>query len=135
MAKLGKRTRAAREAFAGKENWAVKKAILYGRGSAPHSLVLSADAVYSEEGRSVHAYSLADGKLLWQQQVSNAGIGPDLHKSTTNGGVHWGMALAGERLLVVGLAPGKHGANEQTCWEQQYNPPCTLRAMLASQQA
>ena len=28
----------------------------------------------------------------WQQQVFNAGIGPDLHQSTTNGGVHWGMA-------------------------------------------
>jgi polyvinyl alcohol dehydrogenase (cytochrome) len=45
------------------------------------------------------------GELIWQQQVSNAGIGPDLHQSTTNGGVHWGMALSGERLLVAAADP------------------------------
>lgn len=45
------------------------------------------------------------GELVWQQQVSNAGIGPNLHQSTTNGGVHWGMALAGERLLVAAADP------------------------------
>ncbi len=46
-----------------------------------------------------------NGELVWQQQVSNAGIGPDLDKSTTNGGVHWGMALSGERLLVAAADP------------------------------
>ena len=46
-----------------------------------------------------------EGELVWQQQVSNAGIGPDLDKSTTNGGVHWGMALSGERLLVAAADP------------------------------
>ncbi|MCP5130269.1 MAG: PQQ-binding-like beta-propeller repeat protein [Pseudomonadales bacterium] len=46
-----------------------------------------------------------DGELVWQQQVSNAGIGPDLEQSTTNGGVHWGMALSGERLLVAAADP------------------------------
>lgn len=45
------------------------------------------------------------GKLLWQQRVSNAAIGPDLHETTTNGGIHWGMALAGERLLVPAADP------------------------------
>jgi polyvinyl alcohol dehydrogenase (cytochrome) len=34
-----------------------------------------------------------DGEVVWHRQVSNAGIGPDLHQNTTNGGVHWGMAL------------------------------------------
>ena len=33
----------------------------------------------------------ATGALLWQQRVS---------QGTTNGGVHWGMGLAGERLIV-----------------------------------
>jgi polyvinyl alcohol dehydrogenase (cytochrome) len=56
--------------------------------------------------KSGDVYALdTGGKLLWQQQVSNAGIGPDLHQSTTNGGVHWGMALAGERLLVAAADP------------------------------
>ena len=46
-----------------------------------------------------------DGEPVWQQQVSHAGIGPNLHQSTTNGGVHWGMALSGERLLVAAADP------------------------------
>ncbi len=46
-----------------------------------------------------------DGEVLWHQQVSNAAIGPDLAQSTTNGGVHWGMALSGERLLVAAADP------------------------------
>ncbi|MEE4145848.1 MAG: PQQ-binding-like beta-propeller repeat protein [Halieaceae bacterium] len=46
-----------------------------------------------------------DGEVVWHRQVSNAGIGPDLAKSTTNGGVHWGMALSGERLLVAAADP------------------------------
>ncbi len=45
------------------------------------------------------------GERVWQQQVSNAGIGPNLAQSTTNGGVHWGMALSGERLLVAAADP------------------------------
>ena len=47
----------------------------------------------------------ADGEVIWQQQVSNAGIGPNLAQSTTNGGVHWGMALSGDRLLVAAADP------------------------------
>jgi len=46
-----------------------------------------------------------DGEVVWHRQVSNAGIGPDLHQTTTNGGVHWGMALSGERLLVAAADP------------------------------
>ena len=37
--------------------------------------------------------------------VSNAAIGPDLAQTTTNGGVHWGMALSGTSLLVAAADP------------------------------
>ena len=46
-----------------------------------------------------------DGEVVWHRQVSNAGVGPNLHQTTTNGGVHWGMALSGERLLVAAADP------------------------------
>ena len=46
-----------------------------------------------------------NGELLWNTRVSNAAIGPDLHQTTTNGGIHWGMALSGERLLVPAADP------------------------------
>ena len=56
--------------------------------------------------KSGDAFALdMDGKLLWKVRVSNAAIGPDLHQTTTNGGIHWGMALAGERLLVAAADP------------------------------
>ncbi len=56
--------------------------------------------------KSGDVYALSpDGELVWRQQVSNAGIGPNLAQSTTNGGVHWGMALAGERLLAAAADP------------------------------
>ncbi|NND69563.1 MAG: PQQ-binding-like beta-propeller repeat protein, partial [Halioglobus sp.] len=45
------------------------------------------------------------GALLWQRRVSNAAIGPDLHKTTTNGGIHWGMSTSGQRLLVSASDP------------------------------
>jgi len=47
----------------------------------------------------------ADGKLVWYRQVSNAAIGPNLAQTTTNGGVHWGMALSGSSLLVAAADP------------------------------
>ena len=47
----------------------------------------------------------AEGELIWKRQVSNAAIGPKLAQTTTNGGVHWGMALAGQRLLVAAADP------------------------------
>ena len=46
-----------------------------------------------------------EGEVVWHRRVSNAGIGPDLAQSTTNGGVHWGMALSGERVLVAAADP------------------------------
>ena len=46
-----------------------------------------------------------EGEVLWQRRVSNAAIGPHLEQTTTNGGVHWGMALAADRLLVAAADP------------------------------
>ena len=46
-----------------------------------------------------------DGELLWRRRVSNAAIGPNLAQTTTNGGVHWGMALSAQRLLVAAADP------------------------------
>ena len=46
-----------------------------------------------------------DGELLWRRRVSNAAIGPNLAQTTTNGGIHWGMALSGQRLLVAASDP------------------------------
>ncbi len=53
----------------GAKAWAVEKDISYGSGKSPNSLVLSADAVYSEEGRNLHAYSLADGTDYWDKPI------------------------------------------------------------------
>jgi len=47
----------------------------------------------------------AEGALVWQRRISNAAIGPDLARTTTNGGVHWGMSLAGNRLIVAAADP------------------------------
>lgn len=57
------------DARSGKQHWAVEKDIPYGRGNSPHSLVLSDDVVYSEEGRSVFAYALADGSDYWGKSI------------------------------------------------------------------
>jgi len=54
----------------GTENWAVKKDITYGVGNRPNTLVLSDEAVYSEEGKNVHAYSLADGSDYWGKSIA-----------------------------------------------------------------
>jgi polyvinyl alcohol dehydrogenase (cytochrome) len=62
-----------------------------------------------------------DGKLLWKTRVSNAAIGPDLHMTTTNGGIHWGMALAGERLLVPAADPERR--------RDQYRPRPGIHAL------
>ena len=58
------------DARTGKQNWAVEKDIPYGRGNSPNSLVLSDDAVYSEEGKSVFAYALADGSDYWGKSIT-----------------------------------------------------------------
>ncbi|MHC4628492.1 MAG: outer membrane protein assembly factor BamB family protein, partial [Planctomycetota bacterium] len=57
------------DAQSGKERWAVEKKITYGVGNMPNSLVLSDDAVYCEEGKSIHAYSLADGSDYWPRSI------------------------------------------------------------------
>lgn len=81
-----------------------------------------------------------EGQLVWKTRVSNAAIGPDLHQTTTNGGIHWGMALAGERLLVPaadlerrrsGYAPrpGIHALDVRTgeaLWFQGVDRGCYL---------
>ncbi len=53
----------------GEQDWAVDKDIPYGRGNSPNSLVLSDDAVYSEEGSNVYAYALADGNDYWGKPI------------------------------------------------------------------
>lgn len=71
----------------------------------------------------------ANGALLWQQRVS---------QGTTNGGVHWGMGLAGERLIVPVAdperdipgytpAPGLYALDAVTgkvLWEHPVNRDC-----------
>lgn len=64
------------------------------------------------------------GELLWRARVSNAAIGPDLHKTTTNGGIHWGMSLSGERLLVAASDPERE--------RPQYTPKPGLHALNVS---
>ncbi|MDP6718061.1 MAG: PQQ-binding-like beta-propeller repeat protein, partial [Pirellulaceae bacterium] len=56
----------------GKEQWARQKQITYGSGSSPNSLVLTKDAVYSEEGKSLYAYSLKDGSDYWEKPINAA---------------------------------------------------------------
>jgi polyvinyl alcohol dehydrogenase (cytochrome) len=46
-----------------------------------------------------------DGEVVWTTRVSHAAIGPDLARTTTNGGVHWGMSLSGDRLFVAAADP------------------------------
>ena len=53
----------------------------------------------------------AEGEVIWHKQVSNAGMGPDLYKSTTNGGVHWGMSISGEQLLIATADPERDRAD------------------------
>ena len=57
------------DAETGGQVWAARKKIPYGTGERPHTVVLSDDAVYSEEGRRVHAYSLADGRDYWGKAI------------------------------------------------------------------
>jgi polyvinyl alcohol dehydrogenase (cytochrome) len=49
-----------------------------------------------------------EGEVIWHTSVSNAAIGPNLHQTTTNGGVHWGMSLSGQRLLVAAADPERN---------------------------
>lgn len=81
-----------------------------------------------------------DGKLLWHRRVSNAAIGPGLAQSTTNGGIHWGMALSGDKLLVAASdperdrpeyvpKPGIHALNlvdGEVRWQQSVERGCFI---------
>lgn len=58
------------DAETGAEVWTVDKAIPYGVGNRPNTVVLTNDAVYSEEGRNVFAYSLADGSDYWGKSIN-----------------------------------------------------------------
>ena len=55
----------------GGERWSVSKSISSGDGTSPNTLVLTDDAVYAQEGGSLHAYSLADGTHKWNVSVNN----------------------------------------------------------------
>tara|TARA_R110002110_G_scaffold415561_2_gene650955 strand:+ start:185706 stop:187682 length:1977 start_codon:yes stop_codon:yes gene_type:complete len=56
--------------------------------------------------KSGDVYALdTDGELVWHRSVSNAAIGPGLAQTTTNGGVHWGMSLSGDKLIVAAADP------------------------------
>jgi len=62
-----------------------------------------------------------DGRVLWSRRISNAAIGPSLAQTTTNGGIHWGMALSGERLIVAASDPERQ--------RPQYVPKPGLHAL------
>ncbi len=80
------------------------------------------------------------GEVLWQRRISHAAIGPNLAQTTTNGGVHWGMSVSGQRLIVAAsdperVRPGyipKPGLtalaldNGRTLWQQGVNRGCTI---------
>lgn len=57
------------DAKTGKRNWAVEKKIPYGMAENPHTVVLSDEAVYSEEGNNLFAYSLANGSAYWESPL------------------------------------------------------------------
>ncbi len=79
--------------------------------SVIHARLPSGEELLLAGQKSGDVYALSpdpsgpDGELLWQRRVSNAAIGPDLHRTTTNGGIHWGMALSGDKLLVAASDP------------------------------
>ena len=57
------------DANTGEQVWAVRKDIPYGMGDRPFTVVMTDDAVYSEEGPNVFAYSLADGSDYWGKSI------------------------------------------------------------------
>jgi len=54
----------------GRKRWSVAKPIAGGDGTEANTVVLAADAVYAQEGRSLHAYALADGSEKWQAPIA-----------------------------------------------------------------
>jgi polyvinyl alcohol dehydrogenase (cytochrome) len=81
-----------------------------------------------------------DGRVLWSRRISNAAIGPSLAQTPTNGGIHWGMALSGERLIVAAAdpergrpqyvpRPGLHALNlsdGEVLWNQPVERGCFI---------
>ena len=81
-----------------------------------------------------------DGEVVWHRRVSNAAIGPSLAQTTTNGGIHWGMALSGEQLIVAASdperdrpqyvpKPGLHALNladGKVLWKQPVQRDCVI---------
>ena len=57
------------ETKSGKEIWSNEKKITSGPGNQPNSLVLTDDAVYSEEGKNLFAYKLSDGSAYWPKPI------------------------------------------------------------------
>jgi len=57
------------DARTGRPIWAARKDIPYGMGDRPFAVVLGDNAVYSEEGTKVFAYSLADGSDYWGRSI------------------------------------------------------------------
>lgn len=62
-----------------------------------------------------------EGELLWHRRVSNVALGENLASTTTNGGVHWGMALSGRHLLIPTADPERNRPG--------YTPRPGLRAL------
>lgn len=57
------------DAETGRQVWAARKEIPYGRGDRSFVMVLGDEAVYSEEGRAIHAYALTDGSDYWGTSI------------------------------------------------------------------
>jgi len=55
----------------GAKIWRVDKAIAGGDGTEANTLILTDTMVYAQEGKAVHAYSLADGSHKWQGPIVN----------------------------------------------------------------
>ena len=83
----------------GLEDWSVKKAIPYGLGNRPNSLVLSNEAVYSEEGKQVYAYALADGSDYWDNPI----VARKGYQASTD------LLIAGDALWMCGACNNAKG--------------------------
>jgi len=96
------------DAKTGRRIWAARKDIPYGTGDRPFAVVLSDDAVYSEEGTRVFAYSLADGSDYWGRSIParKAFAGPsDLMIAA---GALWTMGSCNDPRGIVTSPPTAH---------------------------
>ena len=58
------------DAKTGRKRWTVGKPIQGGDGTEANTVVLSDEAVYAKEGKSLHAYALADGSEKWTAPIA-----------------------------------------------------------------